>query len=224
VVLKGKKIIFCLPGKQFSNNFLTSWSDLLLWCVKQGITVHVKSGYSPLLYYVRNMCLGGNTMAGIKQLPYGGRIDYDYMMWIDSDQVFKPEHLEKLLNDDKDIVSGLYMMCNGEQYATVENIDHEFFKTHGGYQFLTKDDIQERTELFKVDYTGFGWVLVKYGVFESLEYPWFRPYWTEYEIGNRLIKDFSMEDAAFCIDIKEKGYDIWVDPTVIVGHEKMMIL
>jgi len=24
--------------------------------------------------------------------------------------------------------------------------------------------------------------------------------------------------------IKEKGYDIWIDPTVVVGHEKMMVL
>jgi hypothetical protein len=24
--------------------------------------------------------------------------------------------------------------------------------------------------------------------------------------------------------IKEKGYDIWVDPEIVVGHEKMMTL
>jgi hypothetical protein len=75
-----------------------------------------------------------------------------------------------------------------------------------------------------VDYTGFGWILMKYGVFESLEYPWFRPYWSEYEIGNRVISDFSMEDVAFCKDIRTNGFDIWIDPMVIVGHEKMIIL
>jgi len=82
--LQGKKIIFCLPGKQFSNNFLMSWTKLLLWCTNQGMITHVSSKYSPLLYYVRNMCLGGSTMTGIKQLPFGGKVDYDYIMWIDS--------------------------------------------------------------------------------------------------------------------------------------------
>ena len=29
---KRKKIIFCLPGKNYSNQFLLAWSDLILWC------------------------------------------------------------------------------------------------------------------------------------------------------------------------------------------------
>ena len=33
-----------------------------------------------------------------------------------------------------------------------------------------------------------------------------------------------MEDVAFCHMIKEKGFDIWIDPTIRVGHEKMMVL
>lgn len=224
MVLKGKKIIFCLPGKQFSNNFLTSWTGLLLWCNQQGMVVHVSSKYSPLLYYVRNMCLGGNTMRGVKQLPFGGSIDYDYIMWIDSDQVFKPSDFEKLLKVDKPIVSGLYMMNDNEHYATVEKWDDEHFKRYGGFEFLDRETLKGHTEPFKVDYTGFGWILMKYGVFESLDYPWFRPKWTEYEIGNTTISDFSMEDVAFCKDIQEQGYDIWINPDVIVGHEKMMIL
>jgi len=222
--LKGKKIVFCLPGKQFSNNFLTSWTEILRWCTTEGITPILSSKYSPLLYYVRNMCLGGTTMAGVKQLPFGGGIDYDYIMWIDSDQVFLPIHLERLLKADKDIVSGLYMMADDEHYATVENWDDEYFRSHGGFEFLDRDDVTGKSDLFKVDYTGFGWILMKYGVFESLEYPWFRPYWSEYEIGNRVISDFSMEDVAFCKDIRTNGFDIWIDPMVIVGHEKMIIL
>jgi GT2 family glycosyltransferase len=33
-----------------------------------------------------------------------------------------------------------------------------------------------------------------------------------------------MEDVAFCRMIKEKGYDVWIDPSIIVGHEKMVVL
>jgi hypothetical protein len=33
-----------------------------------------------------------------------------------------------------------------------------------------------------------------------------------------------MEDVAFCHKAIEKKYNIYVDPTVIVGHEKKIIL
>jgi GT2 family glycosyltransferase len=33
-----------------------------------------------------------------------------------------------------------------------------------------------------------------------------------------------MEDVAFCDMIKDKGFKIWVDPKMIIGHEKMMVL
>jgi hypothetical protein len=67
-------------------------------------------------------------------------------------------------------------------------------------------------------------MLMKNGVFESLEYPWFQPIWKEYEINGKQIRDFTMEDVAFCHMIKEKGYDVYIEPTVRVGHEKMMVL
>jgi hypothetical protein len=33
-----------------------------------------------------------------------------------------------------------------------------------------------------------------------------------------------MEDVSFCNMIQEKGYQIFIDPEIVVGHEKMMIL
>lgn len=65
-----------------------------------------------------------------------------------------------------------------------------------------------------------GFILVKKGVFESMEYPWFKP--IEKKIGNMV--DFTMEDVAFCLTAREKGFEIYVDPTVRVGHEKKVIL
>ena len=71
---------------------------------------------------------------------------------------------------------------------------------------------------FTVDYTGFGWVLIKKGVFENLEYPWFAPKMQVFESGS--VQDMCGEDVSFCLDAKEKGYDIWCDPRIRVGHEK----
>ena len=219
-----KKIVFCLPGREFSNNFMQSWSELLLWCTQNGIQPLLSNAYSPLLYYVRNMCLGGNNLAGVDQKPFQGQVDYDYIMWIDSDVVFNPSHLTRLLDADKDIVSGLYMMADNTHYATVEHWDNDFFKKNGHFQFLNRELVKVKKAPFVVDYTGFGWILMKKGVVESLQYPWFQPIWKEYEIDGKIIRDFTMEDVAFCHMIKEKGYDIWIDPEVIVGHEKSFVI
>lgn len=221
---KGKTVIFCLPGRQFTNNFMTSWSELLLWCISVGIKPLMVNRYSPNLYYVRNMCLGGNSTDGVKQKPYGGKIKYDYMMWIDSDVVFTPQQFVELIKVDKPIVSGLYMMHDNTHYATVENMDDDFYRQNGYYKFLNREDLAKKTQPFEVDYTGFGWMLIKYGVFEQLEYPWFRPLWTDFSTETKKIEEFCMEDVAFCKLAKEKGYPVWIAPNVVVGHEKMMIL
>lgn len=221
---KGKTIIFCLPGRQFSNNFLLSWTNLFSWCLSKGIRPLMVNRYSPNLYYVRNLCLGGDVTSGVKQKPYQGKVEYDYMMWIDSDVVFEPEHFEELLKVDQPIVSGLYMMQDNIHYATVESMDDEYFLYNGSYQFLRREDVKKKEEPFPVDYTGFGWVLIKKGVFEEFEYPWFRPMWTNLNRGGVAVSDFSMEDVAFCRMAQKKGYKIWIAPKAIVGHEKMMIL
>ena len=220
-----KKVIFALPGREFSGRFLQCWTELVYACLQNGIQPIMSQHYSPLLYYVRNMCLGGDNLRGIDQKPFGGQLDYDYIMWIDSDVVFTPDHFFKLLQDDKDIASGLYMMADNTHYATVEDWDDEFFLKHGHFQFLNREIVQAKQgKLFTADYTGFGWVLIKKGVFESLQYPWFQPIWTEYNINGKIVRDFTMEDVAFCKMIKEKGFDVWIDPTIIVGHEKMVVL
>ena len=42
------KIVFCLPGNNFSGNFLTAWSELLQWCIKQDIKVIISQKYSSM--------------------------------------------------------------------------------------------------------------------------------------------------------------------------------
>jgi hypothetical protein len=78
-----------------------------------------------------------------------------------------------------------------------------------------------RKSLFTADYIGFGWVLVRKGVFESIEYPWFAPKLRKLPGG---IEDVCSEDVAFCADAREAGFEIWVDPRVRVGHEKIQVI
>jgi hypothetical protein len=213
-------VIFCLPGNNFSNDFLCSWSELILWCVKNNIRPIMSSHYDAVVYYVRNKCLGGDVRRGKNQKPYNGQISYDYMMWVDSDIVFTPDHFKKLLERNLPIISGLYLMQGGTHYATVVDWDEKYFEKNGTFQFAQPKDFQGKTNPIEVDYTGFGFILAKYGVFESLEYPWFRPIF--YNIGNAY--DFCSEDVGICKLLKAAGNKIYIDPTVKVGHQKRVIL
>lgn len=84
---------------------------------------------------------------------------------------------------------------------------------------LCPSDIEGKQELIEVAYTGMGFMLVKKGVFEILGYPWFKP--IEKRIGDMV--DFTMEDVAFCLRAREKGFEVLIDPTVKVGHEKEVV-
>jgi cellulose synthase/poly-beta-1,6-N-acetylglucosamine synthase-like glycosyltransferase len=165
------------------------------------------------------MCLNGNLSKGPNQPPFAGA-DYDYSMWIDSDMVFAPEQFERLLSHDKNIVSGMYKMANGKQFATVEKWNEDFFIKYGHFYFMVEPDRRLKPMLFSVSYTGFGFILVKKGVFEAMKYPWFKPIFKKIGEAN----EFVMEDVAFCLTAEELGYKVWVDPTVVVGHEKMVVL
>lgn len=213
-------IVFCLSGKSFPAEFFDSFLNLIDYCYSRGIRFTVIRRYSAVVYFVRNMCLGGEVRRGENQKPFNGTLNYTHIMWIDNDIFFKPEQFQSLLDRNLDIVSGVYKMIGGEFYATVRKWDEEYFKKYGTFKFLTEEDFKDYKGLMEVVYTGLGFMLVKRGVFESLTYPWFKPIF--YKIDNCV--DFCSEDVGFCRSIKEKGYKIYVDPKVRVGHIKEIIL
>ena len=213
-------VVFCLPGSSYSGRFLQCWSELLLWCVQRGIRPVISQHSSCNIYYVRTMCLGGETLRGPEQKPFDGRLAYDYLMWIDSDILCSPDDFAALLKHNADIVSGVYLMADGRHLAAVKEWDEEHYLAHGAFQFLDPHDLDNHEGLLPVAYTGMGFMLVRHGVFEALEYPWFRP--LEKRIGPAV--DFTMEDVAFCLRAREKGYAVLVDPRVRVRHEKLVAL
>lgn len=212
-------IVICLPGRVFSGEFLDCYTKLLGYFYENNIRFIVSRQYSPVIYYVRNLCLGGDNLRGTNQKPFNGRINYTHLLWIDSDIIFTRKDIISLLNYDLDVISGIYKMKGGEYYATVKDWDEEYFKRHGSFPFLTDDDVKDKG-LMKVDYTGFGFILIKRRVFEALEYPWFRPLW--HEIGT--CKDFSSEDASVCKLINKVGFDIHIDAGIKVGHLKEVVI
>ena len=220
---RGKSVVFCLPGRGCSFTFLKNFVQLCFDLVQNGMSIQISQDYSSMVNFARCKVLGANVLRGKNQVPWDGKLQYDYQLWIDSDIVFNTEGFYRLVAMDKEIAAGWYMTEDGHTTSVAHWLEEDDFAKNGGVMnHETGETMSKRRKPFTVDYTGFGWVLIKKGVFESLEYPWFGPKLQVFESGE--VQDFCGEDVSFCLDAKEKGFEIWCDPRIRVGHEKTRII
>ena len=213
-------IVFCIPGTTFSHKFLRCWTNILFWCIKNNINPILSNDIDSNVYFVRSKILGGSTLRGKHQKPFNGTIDYDYIMFIDSDIIFTPDDIKALLDMDKDIACGAYLMNGGSHYAIVEQFNNDYFLQNGSFQFLSREDLNEKTDTFKVEYCGMGFMLIKKNIIEQLEYPWF---YANKFVFNDTIEEFTSEDVSFCMSLNKKGFNIVINPKIRVGHEKSIV-
>ena len=87
-MLRGKTVVFCLPGRGVSYKFLKSFVQICFDLVQMGASIQISQDYSSMVNFARCKCLGANVLAGPDQTPWQGRLQYDYQLWIDSDIVF----------------------------------------------------------------------------------------------------------------------------------------
>ena len=252
---RGKKIVFCLPGRGVSYTYLKNFVQLCFDMVSNQMSVQISQDYSSMVNFARCKCLGANVLRGPEQIPWDGKLDYDYQLWIDSDIVFNTEKFWQLLDlalpaeavtqeditDDEGKVTGMRQIINNEfereiaagWYSTEDGkttsvahwLDEDDFRSNGGVMnHEMVDGISKRKKPFTVDYTGFGWVLIKKGVFEDekMTYPWFAPKMQVFESG--AVQDMCGEDVSFCLDAMDAGFKIWCDPRIRVGHEKTRVI
>lgn len=133
----------------------------------------------------------------------------DYVLWLDSDMVFEPDLLERLMKtlteNDLDIVTGLYFR-RVQPYSPVLFKDLTLIRD----TFFEWSEFKEvPPDLFEVAGCGFGCVLMKTDAFFDVQSKFgnmFAP------IGN------TGEDLAFCWRARECGYKVWCDPSIICGH------
>ena len=131
-----------------------------------------------------------------------------HILFVDYDVLPRPNTLVKLLEHDKDIVSGVY--------PTTQKCKL--------YWCLSREEPFELMEIldlpnnpFKASVVSNGMMLVKTEVFDNIEWPYWR---TEYEVGDIV----TGADIYFCRKAKAAGYDLWVDPKLKCNHFKMVDL
>ena len=86
--MKGKTIVFCLPGRGCSYTFLKNFVQLCFDMVQSGMSIQISQDYSSMVNFARCKCLGANVLRGPKQIPWDGKLEYDWQLWIYNDNVF----------------------------------------------------------------------------------------------------------------------------------------
>jgi hypothetical protein len=183
---------------------------------KRNITWAWSSEYSSHVADARETTLSGTFQNVIGETrPFHGEITYDKLMWIDSDIAWNPEHVIKLYESDKDIISGAYLLSTGEVVAYKELM-------RSG---ISREDFLKLEEPTEIAGAGFGFICIKSGIFEKMSRPWFQsvPITTKSD-GKDWTFPIMGEDLSWCRRATELGYSIWIDPAVKVQHHKMMKL
>lgn len=116
-----------------------------------------------------------------------------HLLFVDDDMVFTPEDVHRLIQADKDVVSGLYMRRGNPAHPICYDYSGEDFKL-----------IDPPATLSQVS-GSLAFTLIKKEVIDAVG--------TEFHFGNG-----KGEDINYLTEIKNKGFEIWLEPKARVGH------
>jgi len=209
---KIKKIKATMVGSSYPMEWILSFFNVLVWCHKNNFQLDFSFTKGSNIYKCRDKAIIMNQEEKRYAKPFNGE-DYDYILWIDSDQIFSAEVLEKLIAADKDIITPLIVTEDGSFSASyvINNQEHA-----EGVRRLNEGDTRGKTEPMEVGNIGFGFTLIKKGVYEKIQYPWHGPIITE--------NSYYSEDRSFFQRAKDAGFKLWLEPTVKAWHIKSIPL
>lgn len=224
--------MFVIAGKNFTPGFFDSWTDFLMKMSDENrrpFNLGMFRCYTPEIYHCRIYAIGGDPRQGIKQQPWQGKVPYDYIFWLDTDIVFSTEQVFRLFqrmeqNPNLQVLSGVYKMQTGLLTTVVASWDDDFFIENGHYKLYTPEELDELKRqrpdgLVKAFAAGMGFMIVRKGVYESIDYPWFGPRYHQ----NHYPNEFASEDISWCANMADKGIEVFVDPDIKLGHEKTRV-
>ena len=211
-------LIIATPGHSVQAGYLKSLLAVISKLGEKGITWGFTSEFSSHVAVAREATLNGPGQLNLAtSVPFGDSVTYDKILWIDSDITFTPDDVIKAYESDFDIVSGAYLLANGEVMAFTENFGSPM--THG--EVLALENPVE------IVGAGMGFMAVKSGVFESMSRPWFQKVNLKHDFGNGSgEQDIQVtgEDLSFCQRAIANGFKIWLDPAIKLIHNKTMRL
>lgn len=203
-------VVFATPGNSFTPGYLRSLLLTTNALNQEGLTWNWLNRGGSLVAMAREETIGGWDTNNVKMTePCSGEFTYDMIMWIDSDITWMPADFFKLYTSNKEIISGCYLM--EDRHIPIYN------QPRGG--MMLEQVLYEYKKPFQIAGCGFGFLAVKFGVFEKMPRPWFGPESVP-DGDNGEIFILVGEDLSWCTKAIKSGFDIWCDPSVRVIHQK----
>lgn len=192
------KLAILVPTRDtVHSHFAFSLAQLLKTTSEAGIDTYMFFDSSTILLNQRE-----------KLIEEAKNIGADYVLWLDSDMMFPSTTALRLLAHNKDIVGGNYLR-RSKPLKTV------------AYTDLSNWDswvpLEAKEELVKVEGVGMGCLLMKTNVFEKLNKPYFKFTFKEDS------QDWYGEDFNLQSDLREKGYEIYIDTLLSVNIKHLGI-
>ena len=210
-----KVIATMCPGENFSARWM--WARLRLQgeMLLHGFGTADFGGHTSNVYVTRQMLL--NALLPDLQ-------NFDYVLWLDDDNVVNWDHVAKLIEDLEAYPS--ISMVAGWSYIqdAPEDLDQiPEIKASAGmwvdsrFQPLSIDELETENRLLEIDCSGFPCVLMRREALELVaDAQPFLP-----RLGPQYVWGMTGEDMSFCLALKERGGRIFVDPRVRVHHMKI---
>lgn len=137
------------------------------------------------------------------------KTDADYVLWLDSDMVFAPDTLIRMLKVCKDNdIDFLTAVCFRRKPPYTPCLFDRLEKVEKGASYTALMSVPEG--LFKVGGCGFAGVLMASAVLLSVQS----------KFNGRMFDpmDGFGEDVSFCWRARQCGYEIWCDSSIEFGH------
>ena len=137
------------------------------------------------------------------------KTDADYVLWLDSDMVFAPDTLQRMLKVCKDNdIDFLTAVCFRRKPPYTPCLFDRLEKVEKGASYTALMSVPDG--LFQVGGCGFAGVLMSSDVLLSVQA----------KFNGRMFDpmDGFGEDVSFCWRARQCGYEIWCDSSIEFGH------
>ena len=210
--LAGKSVFIALPAYDFkvSLKLAVSLARFAQQAAAHGIELHIGS-----------IC-GCSVVSRARNLLAQDLLESkcDYLMFIDSDINFEPEDVFRLMawgTDPKKGIVAAVPRTRSETKNYIATLDHD----------ENNQLSMNKMGLVRAKRVATAFMLVRREVFEQMSEA--HPEWSYYDTrSDRMLTamfDFLVteegyigEDFLFCDRARELGFEVWVDPTITLGH------
>ena len=197
------RTVFGIPCTNNINyKFGVNISNACLYLVEKGYSIDVIYKEGSLIPKQRNFIAQKCLWRG------------DDLLFIDSDILFDPEEINKLIQSDKDIIGGIYKARRKPYKMEVYYCKEDDEENLINYRI---EDIPK--ENFICDGIGAGFFYIKHRVLKKMySYDFVMKYGHPFSMYNLKNGSQLGEDLSFCLRAKKAGFDVWCNPDVNLGH------